>query len=135
MTDEIIKSLVEVKLVEPESFLKIKETLQRIGIASKKTNTLYQSCHILHKKGKYYIVHFKDLFALDGKKTDISEEDIARRNTIATLLEQWGLLTIVNPDDLVVKAPMNQVKVISFKDKENWTLVEKYQVGRKINSV
>ncbi len=126
-----IDNLIEVKLKEPEDFLKIKETLTRIGISSKKSNTLYQLAHILHKKGKYFIVHFKELFALDGKQTNFSEDDKARRNTIATLLEQWGLLTIVKPEKLTLKTPMNQIKVISFKDKADWQLVEKYHIGRK----
>lgn len=121
---------VEISLPESDYFLKVKETLTRIGISSKKEKKLYQSCHILHKQGRYAIVHFKELFYLDGKETDISEEDIARRNTIVSLLEEWGLLTL--EEDLVGnKAPMNQIKIISFKEKPNWQLQSKYSIGRK----
>lgn len=129
----MIDNLVEVKLVEPDNFLLVKETLTRIGIASKKTNTLYQSCHILHKQGKYYIMHFKELFLLDGKKnTDFSENDMARRNTIANLLEEWELIDIVDKkktEEPVV--PISHVKIIPFKDKANWQLVAKYSIGNK----
>lgn len=129
----MIDNLVEVKLVESDNFLLVKETLTRIGIASKKTNTLYQSCHILHKQGKYYIMHFKELFLLDGKKnTDFSENDMARRNTIANLLEEWELIEIVNKkktEEPVV--PISHVKIIPFKDKANWQLVAKYSIGNK----
>lgn len=129
----MIDNLVEVKLVEPDNFLLVKETLTRIGIASKKTNTLYQSCHILHKQGKYYIMHFKELFLLDGKKnTDFSENDLARRNTIANLLEEWELIDIVDKkktEEPVV--PISHVKIIPFKDKANWQLVAKYSIGNK----
>lgn len=129
----MIDNLVEVTLVEPDNFLLVKETLTRIGIASKKTNTLYQSCHILHKQGKYYIMHFKELFLLDGKKnTDFSENDLARRNTIANLLEEWELIDIVNKkktEEPVV--PISHVKIIPFKDKANWQLVAKYSIGNK----
>jgi hypothetical protein len=123
--------MVEVRLTDPNNFLKVKETLTRIGVASRKEKKLYQSCHILHKQGKYYIVHFKELFALDGKATDFSEEDKARRNTIANLLEEWGLIEIV--DHAMVdepKSPMNQVKVISFKEKHEWELTSKYSIGK-----
>lgn len=128
----IVDSLVEVSLLEPEDFLKIKETLTRIGVASKKDNTLYQSCHILHKQGKYYIVHFKELFMLDGKPSNFSEDDMSRRNTITTLLEQWGLLKVVRPEyiaELIV--PISQIKIISHKEKHNWELVAKYNIGRR----
>lgn len=129
----MIDSLVEVKLVNPDNFLLVKETLTRIGIASKKTNTLYQSCHILHKQGKYYIMHFKELFLLDGKKnTDFSENDMARRNTITNLLEEWELIDIVDKkktEEPVV--PISHVKIIPFKDKANWQLVAKYSIGNK----
>lgn len=128
----IIDSLVEVKIAEEEDFLKIKETLTRIGVASRKDQKLYQSCHILHKQGRYYIVHFKELFALDGKPTDFTDEDKGRRNTIISLLEEWGLVKVVNPEAAQnPRAPMNQVKIISHKDKDNWTLEAKYNIGRK----
>ena len=128
----LIDSMVEITLNQPDDFLKIKETLTRIGVASKKDNTLYQSCHILHKQAKYYIVHFKELFALDGKPSNFSENDEARRNAIATLLEEWNLLKIVRKDiveQLVV--PISHLKIISFKDKPNWNLVSKYNIGNK----
>ena len=125
-------SLLEVKIAEEEDFLKIKETLTRIGVASKKEQKLYQSCHILHKQGKYYIVHFKELFALDGKPTDFSAEDKGRRNTIAQLLEEWGLIKIVEPErGNDPKAPLSQIKVLPHKEKSNWTLEAKYNIGRK----
>lgn len=126
-----IERLVEVKIAEEEDFLKIKETLTRIGIASKKDNTLFQSCHILHKQGKYYIVHFKELFVLDGKPSNFTEEDKSRRNTIVTLLQEWGLIKIVEPEKVKEpKAPMNQIKIVAFKDKPNWILEPKYNIGR-----
>lgn len=126
-----IKTLIEVKIAEEEDFLKIKETLTRIGIASKKDNTLFQSCHILHKQGKYYIVHFKELFILDGKPSNFTEEDKSRRNTIVTLLQEWGLIKIVEPEKVKEpKAPMNQIKIVAFKDKPNWILEPKYNIGR-----
>lgn len=129
---ELIDTFVEITLKEEQDFLKIKETLTRIGIASKKGNTLFQSCHILHKKGKYYIVHFKQLFALDGKKTDFSEEDRGRLNTIVCLLEDWGLLKIVDKTKTdSPKAGLGAIKIISFKDKENWVLESKYNIGKK----
>jgi len=121
-----VDSLIEVKIAEEEDFLKIKETLTRIGVASRKDNKLYQSCHILHKQGKYYIVHFKELFALDGKPSDFTDEDKGRRNTIIQLLQEWGLIKVVEPDYIKEpKAPMSQVKIIPHKDKANWTLEAK----------
>ena len=128
----IVDSLIEVKIAEEEDFLKIKETLTRIGVASRKDQKLYQSCHILHKQGKYYIVHFKELFVLDGKPSDFTSEEKGRRNTIIELLAEWGLIKVVE-EDLIKdpKAPMSQVKIIPHKDKENWTLEAKYNIGRK----
>ena len=122
--------MVEVNLKEPDDFLKVRETLSRIGVASRKNKTLFQSCHILHKQGKYYIVHFKELFALDGKDTNISENDIARRNTIANLLSDWGLINVVGKST-VEAAPLSQIKVISFKEKNEWSLETKYNIGKK----
>ena len=128
----VVDSLVEVSLLEQEDFLKIKETLTRIGVASKKDNTLYQSCHILHKQSKYYIVHFKELFMLDGKPSNFSDDDKARRNTIATLLEQWGLLKVVRPEYIAeMMAPISQIKIISHKEKDDWELVAKYNIGMR----
>ena len=128
----ILDTLVEVTLKESDDFLKVKETLTRIGVASKKNKILYQSCHILHKQGRFYIVHFKEMFALDGKPTDFSEEDIGRRNTITKLLEDWGLVTVVNPDRISSpKATINQVKILPFGEKKDWTLESKYQIGKK----
>jgi hypothetical protein len=130
-----IEDMVEVLLQEKDDFLKVRETLTRIGLASKKDNTLYQSCHILHKQGKYYIVHFKELFALDGKETDLTENDIARRNTIVNLLAEWELVKIVNKDqtkDPIVS--MSQVKIIPYKEKDDWNLVTKYSIGKKVNT-
>lgn len=130
----LIESLLEVRIAEEQDFLKIKETLTRIGVASKKDKKLYQSCHILHKQGKYYIIHFKELFSLDGKETDFSDEDKGRRNTIAFLLQDWGLLKISDPENLgSQKAPMNQIKILSHKEKHDWELVPKYNIGRKRN--
>lgn len=130
----IVDSLIEVTLKEPDDFLKIKETLTRIGVASRKNKTLYQSCHILHKQGKYYIVHFKELFALDGKPSNFSENDISRRNGIINLLSDWELLQVVNfdriKDDMV---PANQLKILTFKEKDEWELVAKYNIGNKKN--
>ena len=123
-------NMLEVALKEPDDFLKVRETLSRIGVASRKEKTLFQSCHILHKQGKYYIVHFKELFALDGKDTNISENDIARRNTFANLLSDWGLVKVVKESEDEA-APLSQIKVISFKDKENWKLETKYNIGKK----
>jgi len=123
---------VEVMIGEEEDFLKIKETLTRIGVASRKEKKLYQSCHILHKQGKYYIVHFKELFALDGKPTNFSDEDIGRRNTIALLLEEWDLIKIVEKEICEkVKTPLSQIKILPFKEKSDWELVAKYNIGRK----
>ena len=123
--------MVEVVLKEPDDFLKVRETLTRIGVASRKEKKIYQSCHILHKQGKYYIVHFKELFALDGKQTNITDIDVQRRNRISQLLADWGLVSIVDIDGLGELAPLNQIKVISFKDKSNWTLESKYNIGKK----
>ena len=127
----IIDNMVEVKLIG-DSFLKVKETLTRIGVASRKEKTLFQSCHILHKQGKYYIVHFKELFALDGKQTNLSENDIARRNTISNLLKDWGLISIMGDASNV--APLSQIKVLSFREKNEWTLETKYNIGKKKES-
>lgn len=125
---------LEVDLVEPDDFLKVRETLTRIGVASKKENVLYQSCHILHKQGRYFIVHFKELFALDGKQADITDNDIQRRNTIAKLLSDWGLIKILNVNNVADLAPLSQIKVISYKDKDDWDLQAKYNIGKKRNS-
>ena len=122
-------SMLEVTLNEPDDFLKIRETLTRIGVASRKDNKLYQSCHILHKQGRYFIVHFKELFLLDGKKSNLEENDVARRNTIATLMSDWGLLSVDNRDKLQPIAPLRQIKIISFKDKDQWDLCPKYNIG------
>lgn len=122
---------LEVNLKNPDDFLKVRETLSRIGVASRKEKILYQSCHILHKQGRYFIVHFKELFALDGKDADFSDNDIQRRNTVAHLLSDWGLITILNPEIHEDKAPLNQIKVIAFKEKNEWELVQKYNIGRK----
>ena len=127
------ESMLEVSLKEPDDFLKVRETLTRIGVASRKDKKLFQSCHILHKQGRYFIVHFKELFALDGKHSNLSDNDIERRNTIAQLLSDWGLISIINPDNATAKAPLSQIKVISFKDKNNWTLETKYNIGKKID--
>jgi hypothetical protein len=129
-----VKDLVEVTLKEQDDFLKVRETLTRIGVASKKDNTLFQSCHILHKRGQYYVVHFKELFALDGKPTDITENDLARRNAIVNLLEDWGLLTIVNKEQTQTPEPifLSQIKILSHKEKNQWQLVPKYNIGAKI---
>ena len=121
--------MLEVGLKEPDDFLKVRETLSRIGVASRKERKLYQSCHILHKQGRYYIVHFKELFALDGKKTNLSENDIARRNTIANLLQDWGLINIF--EEVTEVAPLSQIKVLSFSEKSEWTLETKYNIGKK----
>ena len=124
------EEMLEVRLNEPDDFLKVRETLSRIGVASRKDKTLFQSCHILHKQGKYYIVHFKELFALDGKDTNLSENDIARRNTIANLLADWGLVDVVGTTKIEA-APLSQIKVISFKEKGDWKLETKYNIGKK----
>jgi hypothetical protein len=122
---------LEVKLGNPDDFLKVRETLSRIGVASRKDKILYQSCHILHKQGRYFIVHFKELFALDGKDADFSDNDLQRRNTVAHLLSDWGLITILNPEIHEDKAPLNQIKVIAHKEKNDWELIQKYNIGRK----
>ena len=122
-------NMLEVTLNEPDDFLKIRETLTRIGVASRKDNKLYQSCHILHKQGRYFIVHFKELFLLDGKKSNLEENDVARRNTISTLMSDWGLLTVENKEQLQPIAPLRQIKIISFKDKDQWELCPKYNIG------
>ena len=121
--------MLEVSLKEPDDFLKVRETLSRIGVSSRKEKKLYQSCHILHKQGKYYIVHFKELFALDGKEHNITENDIGRRNSIAGLLKDWGLVSFDNTPEL--KAPLSQIKIISFKEKSEWVLEPKYNIGKK----
>ena len=126
-----ISKFVEVTLVEQDDFLKVRETLTRIGVSSRKEKVLYQSCHILHKQGKYYIVHFKELFALDGKKATLAENDIQRRNTISILLQDWNLLTIVKPEAAENKAPLSQIKVIAYKEKSEWNLQAKYNIGKK----
>ena len=128
----MLDTMVEVKLAKEDDFLKIRETLTRIGVASRKDKTIYQSCHILHKQGKYYIVHFKELFALDGKPSNFGDEDKGRRNTIANLLAEWGLVTLVQPtksEDPV--APLSQIKVLPYKEKNDWNLVTKYNIGKK----
>ena len=127
------EEMLEISLNEPDDFLKVRETLSRIGVASRKDKTLFQSCHILHKQGKYYIVHFKELFALDGKDTNLSENDIARRNTIANLLSDWGLVDVVGTTKIEA-APLSQIKVISFKEKGDWKLETKYNIGKKKES-
>jgi hypothetical protein len=124
--------MVEVLLKKPDDFLKVRETLTRIGVASKKSDALFQSCHILHKQGKYYITHFKELFALDGKPTDFTEDDIARRNTIANLLAEWGLVNLALPEKSATPiAPLSQIKVIPFAQKGDWELITKYNIGKK----
>jgi len=128
------ESMLEVILPEPDNFLKIRETLTRIGIASRKDKKLYQSCHILHKQGRYYIVHFKELFALDGKESNITAGDIERRNTISGLLQDWGLLKMLDSSKVEPKASLSQIKVVSHKEKEEWELVPKYNIGRKISN-
>jgi hypothetical protein len=127
-----IEDLLEVRLKNEDDFLKVKETLTRIGVASRKDKTLYQSCHILHKRGKYYIVHFKELFALDGKNTDFEDNDLGRRNTITNLLAEWGLVELVNKNRSEQPvAPLSQIKIISHKEKDEWQLVTKYNIGKK----
>ena len=125
------EKMVEVSLSEPDDFLKVRETLTRIGVASRKEKKLYQSCHILHKQGKYYIVHFKELFALDGKHANLSINDVQRRNRIVRLLSDWGLISIVDEDTVLDIAPLNQIKVLSYKDKGDWILEQKYNIGKK----
>lgn len=127
-----VEHLLEVRLKEEDDFLKVRETLTRIGVASRKEKKLYQSCHILHKKGKYYIVHFKELFALDGKSTDFDENDLGRRNTIANLLAEWGLIEIIDKEKSKLSlAPLSQIKVISYGERNDWELVTKYNIGSK----
>ena len=125
--------MVEVTLNEPDDFLKVRETLTRIGVASRKEKKIYQSCHILHKQGRYFIVHFKELFALDGKEANFSDNDAERRNTIAQLLSDWGLIAILNKEVAEKKAPLSQIKVLSFKEKNEWDLQAKYNIGKKID--
>ena len=125
-------NMLEVQLKEPDDFLKVRETLTRIGVASRKDKKLFQSCHILHKQGRYFIVHFKELFALDGKEANFTENDIERRNTIAQLLGDWGLIAIINTTVAEKKAPLSQIKVLSFKEKSEWDLQAKYNIGKKI---
>ena len=124
--------MLEVTIKQPDDFLKVRETLTRIGVASRKDKTLFQSCHILHKQGKYYIVHFKELFALDGKKATLTENDIQRRNTIAVLLADWNLISIVKKEAAENKAPLSQIKVLPFKEKKEWNLSAKYNIGKKL---
>jgi hypothetical protein len=127
-----LSKFVEVKLNEQDDFLKVRETLTRIGVSSRKEKVLYQSCHILHKQGRYYIVHFKELFALDGKPSNISDNDVHRRNAIAKLIEEWGLVTILNPEVIGEDvAPLHQIKIISFREKDEWELITKYNIGKK----
>jgi len=125
--------MLEVTIKQPDDFLKVRETLTRIGVASRKDKTLFQSCHILHKQGKYYIVHFKELFALDGKKATLTENDIQRRNTIAVLLADWSLISIVKKEAAENKAPLSQIKVLPFKEKKEWILSAKYNIGKKVD--
>ncbi len=124
-------SMVEVKLSQPDDFLKVRETLSRIGVASRKEKKLYQSCHILHKQGRYYIVHFKELFALDGKTANLTQNDVQRRNRITQLLSDWGLISIVNDETITYIAPLNQIKVLAYKEKGEWELESKYNIGKK----
>ena len=137
MTDENVEiswspeQMVEVTLRQPDDFLKVRETLTRIGVASRKEKKLFQSCHILHKKGKYYIVHFKELFALDGKHSNLTTNDVQRRNRITKLLSDWGLVVMVDENRVEDIAPLNQIKVISFRDKKEWILESKYNIGKK----
>ena len=132
MNQAIVDSLIEVSLKQDDDFLKVRETLTRIGVASRKDRKLFQSCHILHKQGKYYIVHFKELFKLDGKPSSITDEDVGRRNTITNLLAEWGLIDISVPNSTADPiAPLSQVKIIPFKDKDQWELVAKYNIGKK----
>lgn len=124
-------SMLEITLSEPDDFLKVRETLTRIGVASRKDKKLFQSCHILHKQGRYFIVHFKELFLLDGKKANLEENDIARRNTITTLMSDWGLVEIQNTEEAKLLAPLRQIKIIPFKEKDQWELCPKYNIGNK----
>ena len=134
ITDEVkwtTESMIEVGLREPDDFLKVRETLTRIGVASRKEKKLYQSCHILHKQGKYYIVHFKELFALDGKKANLSLNDVQRRNRIVQLLGDWGLVSVNSKEGIADVAPLSQIKVLAYKEKGDWTLESKYNIGKK----
>jgi len=135
VNNELVKwtpeTMLEVSLNEPDDFLKVRETLTRIGVASRKEKKLFQSCHILHKQGRYFIVHFKELFLLDGKKSNLEEGDVARRNTIATLMSDWGLVTIQDENKAEPLSPLRQIKIIPFKDKQEWELCPKYNIGRK----
>ena len=135
VNNELVKwtpeTMLEVSLNEPDDFLKVRETLTRIGVASRKEKKLFQSCHILHKQGRYFIVHFKELFLLDGKKSNLEEGDVARRNTIATLMSDWGLVTIQDESKAQPLSPLRQIKIIPFKDKKEWELCPKYNIGRK----
>jgi hypothetical protein len=124
-------SPLEVKLAQPDDFLKVRETLTRIGVASRRDNTLFQSCHILHKQGHYFIVHFKELFALDGKQADLSRNDIQRRNSIAKLLADWGLVAVIDQDKYADQAPLSQIKILNFDEKNQWNLQAKYNIGKK----
>jgi hypothetical protein len=124
-------SPLEVKLSQPDDFLKVRETLTRIGVASRRDNTLFQSCHILHKQGHYFIVHFKELFALDGKQADLSKNDIQRRNSIAKLLADWGLVSIIDQDKYTDQAPLSQIKILNYDEKNQWNLQAKYNIGKK----
>ena len=125
------EQMVEIALNEPDDFLKVRETLTRIGVASRKEKKIYQSCHILHKQGRYFLVHFKELFALDGKHANLTQNDVQRRNRIAQLLADWGLISIVDVEKIQDIAPLNQIKVLAYKDKQNWTLETKYNIGSK----
>ena len=127
----LVENLIEVRLKEDDDFLKVRETLTRIGVASKKTNTLFQSCHILHKQGRYFIVHFKELFLLDGKKSNLEANDVARRNSIAMLLSDWGLLQFAKKGDTLALAPLRQIKIIPHKEKDQWELCPKYNIGSR----
>jgi hypothetical protein len=135
VNNELVKwtpeTMLEVSLNEPDDFLKVRETLTRIGVASRKEKKLFQSCHILHKQGRYFIVHFKELFLLDGKKSNLEESDVARRNTITTLMSDWGLVTIQDESKAQPLSPLRQIKIIPFKDKQEWELCPKYNIGRK----
>jgi hypothetical protein len=122
---------LEIKLSNPDDFLKVRETLTRIGVASRRDNTLFQSCHILHKQGHYFIVHFKELFALDGKQVDLSRNDIQRRNSIAKLLADWGLISVIDPDKYTDQAPLSQIKILNYDEKNQWNLQAKYNIGKK----
>ena len=136
MTDSVNWSpedMLEVTIKQPDDFLKVRETLTRIGVASRKDKTLFQSCHILHKQGKYFIVHFKELFALDGKKATLTQNDIQRRNTIAVLLQDWNLISVVKKEAAEDKAPLSQIKVLPFKEKKEWNLSAKYNIGKKLD--